>query len=57
MVNILKDAFKGKKPVKSRLRKNDQLKPLFAEIYKATEIIVPVVQRRIKREEKKALNN
>ena len=54
MEKILKDASKGKKPVKTNLRKNDQLKPLFAEIYRATEIIVPVVQRRIKREEKKS---
>lgn len=53
MEKILNDASKGKKPVKANLRKNDQLKPLFAEIYRAAEIIVPVVQRRIKREEKK----
>lgn len=54
LVNILKDAAEGKRPVKTGLRKNDQLKPLFAEIYKAAEIIVPVVQNRIKREEKKS---
>jgi len=57
MKKILKEASEGISPVKAKLRKDDELKSLFKEIYKACEIIVPVVQRRIKRENKKALEN
>lgn len=57
MKKILEDASNGIKPFKAKLRKDDELKSLYTEIYKACEIIVPVVQRRIKRENKKELGS
>jgi hypothetical protein len=57
MEKILKGAREGVMPVKSSLRKDDEFKVLFSEIYKACEIVVPVVQRRLKRENRRIQEN
>ncbi len=54
MERLLKDAFRGIKPDKESLRKGDELKSLFRDIYKVCDMIAPIVQRRLKREAKKA---
>jgi|GEM_PF-1584106 len=49
MERLLKDAANGEKPFKSNLRKDDDLKPLFAQVYDACNTLSSVVNNDIKR--------
>lgn len=57
MEKVLKEAMEGKEPFKKELRKDDEFRSLYREIYRACGLIVPLIKKKHEQNNKEIIDN